>query len=62
LITFYRLNSYKDSISKKSYGLIAYESKEKNGGRIVYFAFDIDDIEDTDIQQKLIQNSVNWLQ
>ena len=51
----------KDSISRKSYGLIAYDSKEKNGGRIVYFAFDIDDIDSPDIQQKLIQNSVNWL-
>lgn len=50
-----------ESIAEKSYGLIAYESKEKNGGRIVYFAFDIDDIEDADIQQKLIENSVNWL-
>ncbi|NJD52883.1 MAG: hypothetical protein FIB07_08460 [Candidatus Methanoperedens sp.] len=50
-----------DSITEKSYGLVAYESREGNGGRIVYFAFDIDDIEDADIQQKLIENSVNWL-
>ncbi len=40
---------------------IAYESKEENGGRVVYFAFDIDDIVDPDIQQKSIQNSENWL-
>jgi len=51
----------KDSIARNSYGLIAYESKEENGGRIVYFAFDIDDIDSPVIQQKLIQNSVDWL-
>lgn len=48
-----------DSIASISYGLIA--SEIKNGGRIVYFAFDIDDIDSPDIQQKLIQNSENWL-
>ncbi len=48
-----------DSVASKSYGLIAYESE--NGGRIVYYAFDIDDIDSPDIQQKLIQNSGNWL-
>ena len=48
-----------DSVASISYGLIAYESE--NGGRIVYYAFDIDDIDSPDIQQKLIQNSANWL-
>jgi hypothetical protein len=48
-----------DSIAGSSYGLIA--SEVKNGGRIVYFAFDIDDIDSADIQQKLIQNSEKWL-
>jgi hypothetical protein len=52
-------NLVKESIASISYGLIAYESE--NGGRIVYFAFDIDDIDSPDIQQKLIQNSANWL-
>ncbi len=51
----------RDSIAGISYGLIAYESKGDNGGRIVYFGFDIDDIDDPDIQQKLIQNSADWL-
>ena len=49
----------RDSIESISYGLIAYESE--NGGRIVFYAFDIDDIDSPDIQQKLIQNSANWL-
>jgi len=48
-----------DSIANSSYGLVAFEVK--NGGRIIYYAFDIDGIEDADIQQKLIQNSENWL-
>jgi hypothetical protein len=52
-------NLVKESIASISYGLIAYESE--NGGRIVYYAFDIDDIDSPDIQQKLIQNSGNWL-
>ncbi len=51
----------KDSVAGKSCGLIAYDAKGKNGGRMIYYAFDIDDIDDTDIQQKLIQNSENWL-
>jgi len=55
----YEGNLVKESIASISYGLIAYESE--NGGRIVYFAFDIDDIDEPDIQQKLIQNSLNWL-
>lgn len=50
-----------DSVASISYGLIAYDSKEKKGGRIIYYAFDIDDIDDPDIQQKLIQNSEKWL-
>ena len=48
-----------DSVASKSCGLIAYESE--NGGRIVHYTFDIDDIDSPDIQQKLIQNSGNWL-
>jgi hypothetical protein len=55
----YNGNLVKESIASISYGLVASESE--NGGRIVYFAFDIDDIEDPDIQQKLIQNSADWL-
>ncbi len=53
-------NLINENVADISYGLIASEN-ETNGGRVVYFAFDIDDIEDADIQQKLIQNSVNWL-
>lgn len=48
-----------DSVASNSSGLIA--SELKNGSRIVYYAFDIDDIDDPEIQQKLIQNSENWL-
>jgi hypothetical protein len=55
----YNGNLIKESIASISYGLVACESE--NGGRIVYLAFDIDDIDDPDIQQKLIQNSANWL-
>ena len=55
----YKDNLVKESIASISYGLIAHESE--NGGRIVYFAFDIDDIDEPDIQQKLIQNSLIWL-
>jgi hypothetical protein len=49
----------KDSIESNSYGLIA--SEVKNGGRIIYYAFEITDIDDPDILQKLIENSENWL-
>lgn len=49
----------RESVASNSYGLIAYESE--NGGRIVYYAFDLDDIDSPDIQQKLIQNCANWL-
>ena len=55
----YRGNLVNDSVISKSCGVIAYESE--NGGRIVYYAFDIDDIDSSDIQEKLIQNSANWL-
>jgi Matrixin len=51
----------RNSIAENSYGLIAYESDKENGGRIVYFAFDIDDIESPEIQNKLIQNCADWL-
>ena len=50
-----------ESIASISYGLIAYESESENGGRIVSYAFNIDDIDSPDIRQKLIQNSANWL-
>ncbi len=53
-------NLINENIAGISYGLIASEN-ETNGGRVVYFAFDIDDVEDADIQQKLIENSENWL-
>lgn len=49
----------RDDIASISYGLIA--SEIKNGGKMVYFAFDIDDIDSPELQQKLIQNSENWL-
>ncbi len=57
----YRGKLVKESVASISYGLITYDAKGKNSGRIIYFAFDIDDIDDSDIQQKLIQNSENWL-
>jgi hypothetical protein len=31
------------------------------GSRIVYYAFDVDDIDNTTIQRQLIENSENWL-
>jgi hypothetical protein len=55
----YNGNLIRESIAGISYGLIAYESE--NGGRIVYLAFDIDDIDDPNLQQKLIQNASSWL-
>ncbi len=51
----------KDNIASISYGLIAYDGTEKNRGKIVYYAFDIDDIDSLELQQQLIQNSENWL-
>lgn len=53
--------SVNDRVASISYGLIAYESKKENGGQIVYFSFNINGINDSDIQRKLIQNSENWL-
>ena len=51
------------SISDVSFGLIAYDNDEilTNGGQEIYFSFDIDDIDSPDIQKKLIENSLNWL-
>ncbi len=49
------------SIASISYGLIAYESESENSCRIVYYAFNINNIDDPNIQNKLIQNSENWL-
>ncbi len=54
-------NHRNDAVEDNSYGLIAYDGSGENGSRIIYYAFDIDDIADPDIQQKLIQNSENWL-
>jgi len=48
-----------DNVTSNAFGLVA--SEIKNGGRIVYFAFDIDDIDDPEVQKKLIQNSAEWL-
>lgn len=44
-------------------GLIAYDNDAdvNNGGQIIYYAFDIDDIDSSDIQRKLIENSERWL-
>ncbi len=52
-------NLVDESVASKSCGLIAFESEK--GGLMVYYAFDIDDIDSLDIQEKLIQNSANWL-
>jgi hypothetical protein len=66
----YNGNLVKESIASISFGLIAYDENlidnitrrpSIKGSRIIYYAFDIDNIVDTDIQQKLIQNSENWL-
>ena len=53
----------KESVARISYGLIAYDNDADvtNGGQILYYAFDIDDIDDPDIQRELIKNSENWL-
>ena len=44
-------------------GLIIYDddTDENNGGQIIYYAFDIDDIDDPDVQRKIIENSEHWL-
>jgi hypothetical protein len=34
---------------------------QANESRVVYYAFDIDDIDNNDTQQELIENSENWL-
>ncbi len=66
----YNGNLVKENIAGISYGLIAYDENVIDniirrpaikGSRIIYYAFDIDDIDDTDLQQKLIQNSEKWL-
>lgn len=51
------------SVARKSYGLVAYDDDTdvSNGGQIVYYAFDIDDIDSSKIRRKLIENSVKWL-
>lgn len=51
----------REDIASSSYGLIAYDGTGKNSGKMVYYAFDIDDIDSPELQQKLIQNSENWL-
>ena len=53
----------KESVARISYGLIAYDNDADvaNGGQIIYYAFDIDDIDNADIQRELIENSANWL-
>ena len=59
----YMGNPVKESVARISYGLIAYDNDADvtNGGQIVYYAFDIDDIDNPDIQRELIENSENWL-
>lgn len=56
-------NPINPGVARKSYGLIAYDNDANvsNGGQIVYFAFDIDDIDSPEIQRKLIENSEKWL-
>jgi hypothetical protein len=53
----------KESIAGISYGLIAFDNDANvtNGGQVIYYAFDIDDIDNPDIQWILIENSANWL-
>ena len=52
-----------ESVARISYGLIAYDNDADvtNGGQIVYYAFDVDDIDNPDTQRELIENSENWL-
>ena len=56
----YKGNPVKESVA---HGLIAYDNDAEvtNGGQIVYYAFDIDDIDNPDIPRKLIENSEHWL-
>ena len=59
----YRGKPVKESIAGISYGLIAYDNDANvtNGGQVIYYAFDIDDIDNPDIPRKLIENSEHWL-
>ena len=59
----YKGKPVKESIAGISYGLIAYDNDADvtNGGQVIYYAFDIDDIDNPDIQWILIENSANWL-
>ena len=43
--------------------IIAYDDDAvvSNGGQIVYFTFDIDDIDNENTQDELIENSINWV-
>jgi|GEM_PF-4628415 len=52
-----------ESVARISYAMVGYDddSDVSNGGQIVFMAFDIDDIDDPDMQRQLIQNSENWL-
>ena len=56
-------NPVKESVARISYGLIAYDNDADvtNGGQIIYYAFDIDDIDNNSTQRELIENSENWL-
>jgi hypothetical protein len=53
----------KESAARISYALIAYDNDTDvtNGGQVIYYAFDIDDIDNAEIQRKLIENSAKWL-
>ncbi len=59
----YRGQPANKSATNISYGLVAYDNDSdlNNGGQIVYYLFDIDDIASAEIQHQLIENSVNWL-
>ncbi len=56
-------NPVPENVSRISYGLITYDNDVdvNNGGQIIYYAFDIDDIDKPEIQQELIENSERWL-
>ena len=59
----YKGNPVKESVARIAYGLIAYDNDADvtNGGQVIYYAFDIDDIDNPDIPRELIENSENWL-
>jgi subtilisin family serine protease len=42
-------------------GADAIEGDKADQSRVVYYAFDVDDIDSNDTQQELIENSENWL-